>query len=145
MAYKNIIVQPANYSQQHKQKTSQFYKGFSSIDETQSTTEMFDFDLVKQDLMNHFSTHRGERVMNPEFGSVIWGLIYEPLTADTKRLIEDDITRILASDPRITVQQININEQLYGFLLEVTLQYVGTSQVEVMRLNFDKNAGLSIQ
>ena len=145
MPYKNVIIQPANYNNQHTQKVSQFYKGYSSVDNTSSTTEMFDFDLVKQDIMNHFSTRRGERVMNPGFGSVIWELIFEPLTAESKSIIENDIARVLSSDPRITVQALNINQQSYGFIVEITLQLVGTSQVEVMRLNFDKEAGLSLQ
>jgi hypothetical protein len=65
MPYKNVIVQPAQFSEQHRLQTSQFYKGFSTVDESNKSNQVYDFDIVKQDLLNHFNTRLGERVMNP--------------------------------------------------------------------------------
>lgn len=145
MAYKNIIIQPSQYSEQHRQQTSQFYKGFSTVDETQRNPKMYDFDLVKQDLLNHFSTRKGERVMNPEFGSIIWNVLYDPFTSEIRTAIENDIKTIVESDPRISNPSIRIEEAQYGLLLEVTLTYTGTSQSDIMRLRFDKQVGLVLQ
>jgi phage baseplate assembly protein W len=145
MAYKNIIVQPAQYSEQHRLQTSQFYKGFSTVDASQRNSKLYDFDVIKQDLMNHFNTRKGERLMKPEFGSIIWNILYDPFTEEIRRAVEADIKTIIEADPRISSPIINISEAEYGLLLEVTLTYTGTSQSETMRLAFDKDAGLLVQ
>ena len=62
------------------------YKGFSTIDQTKKF-RLTDFELVKQDLLNHFSIRKGEKLMNPNFGSIIWNMLFEPLTADVKSTI----------------------------------------------------------
>jgi phage baseplate assembly protein W len=145
MPYKNQIIQPANYSEQHRLQTSQFYKGFSTLDPQQRNSKLYDFDVIKQDLMNHFSTRKGERVMNPEFGSIIWNVLFEPFTQEIRNAVEADIKQIINSDPRITSPVINIAEAEYGLLLEVTMTFTGTDQSQTMRLVFDKNAGLTAQ
>lgn len=145
MPYKNIIVQPANYTEQHRLQTSQFYKGFSTLDETSRTSKLYDFDVIKQDLMNHFNTRKGERVMNPEFGSIIWNVLFEPFTPEIKQAIEADIKSIIESDPRINSPRIQIAEAEYGLLLEVTLTYTGTNQSDTIRLAFDRQLGLLAQ
>jgi phage baseplate assembly protein W len=144
MAYKNIVITPPNIQNVSKTKTTQFYKGFSTIDESTTNIKLYDFDLIKQDLLNQFNTRKGERIMNPQFGSVIWDLLFEPLTVEIKQLIANDIDRILASDPRVTPTLVNIVEQDYGFLLELTLSYGGTDVSDSMILSFDKNAGLAV-
>jgi len=145
MPYKNIIVQPAQYSEQHRLQTSQFYKGFSTVDPENRNSSVYDFDIVKQDLLNHFNTRLGERVMKPEFGSIIWNVLYEPFTDEIRTAVDADIKRIIESDPRISDPVIRVAEAEYGLLLEVTLTYTGTDQSETMRLIFDKDSGLSVQ
>lgn len=143
MAYKNLVITPPQLKNVSKTKTSQFYRGFSTVDESTTNVKLYDFELIKQDLLNQFNTRKGERVMNPEFGSVIWDLIFEPLTSDVKQLIASDIDRVVTSDPRVIPTLINIVEQDYGFLLELTLNYRGTDVSEDMILNFDKTSSLA--
>ena len=142
MVQKNLILQPGNIKAQTTVKSSQFYKGFSSIDETTSAPRQYEFDVVKQDLINRLNTRKGERVMNPTFGTIIWDLIYEPLTPDVRTKIAEDLNAILTSDPRATPTQINIVEQQYGFYIELTLAYANTDQSEQIKLAFDRDAGL---
>jgi phage baseplate assembly protein W len=143
MAYKNIIITPPNLQNVTTKKTSQFYKGFSTVDENSKNVKLFDQEIIKQDLLNQFNTRKGERVMNPNFGSVIWDLIYEPLTPAVKQQISSDIDRILASEPRVIPTLVNIVEQDYGFLLELTLTYKGLDVSDNMILQFDKSVGLA--
>jgi phage baseplate assembly protein W len=145
MAYKNIEINPSQYSLQHTAKQSQFYIGYSSVDPSKSSTRLYDFDIIRQDIINQFNTRKGERVMNPTFGTIIWDLIFEPFTDDVKQALSDDISRVCNSDPRVVPIQIDINEQQYGMLLEITLQYVGTDQTVNMKLSFDKQLGLITQ
>ena len=142
MAYKNLIISPNNISNQASVQSSQFYKGFTTVDETSLTNKIYDFALIQQDIMNMFQTKKGERVMNPEFGTIIWSLIYEPFTANVKQLISDDITRILNYDPRVTPTQINIREAEYGMIIEATLFYKQQDVSVDMSLSFDKELGI---
>jgi phage baseplate assembly protein W len=145
MAYKNIIITPNNVSSQASVQRSQFYKGFSTSNDSSLTTKMYDFELIQQDIMNMFQTKKGERVMNPEFGTLIWSLIYEPFTADVKQLISEDVTRILNYDPRVTPTRIEILEADYGMVIEATLFYKQQDLSRDMRLSFDKELGIVTQ
>ena len=142
MAYKNIVISPANISSQQSVKQSQFYKGFSTINETSLTNKLYDFKLVEQDIMNMFQTKQGERVMNPTFGTVIWSLIYEPFTDDIKQLIAADVTRILNYDPRVIPTNIDSTEAEYGRIIDATLFYVNQNLSQKMQLSFDKESGI---
>ena len=142
MAYKNTIITPPNISNQASAKKSQFYKGFSTVNSTALTTKLFDFDLIKQDILNIFQTKKGERVMNPDFGTIIWSLIYEPFTSDVKQAISEDVTRILNYDPRVTPTVINITEAEYGMIIEATLYYKQQDLSSQMIFQFDRQLGL---
>lgn len=142
MPYKNTVIVPPNISNQASAQKSQFYKGFSTVNSESLSTKLFDFDLIKQDILNMFQTRRGERVMNPEFGTIIWNLIYEPFTDNIKQAISDDVTRILNYDPRVIPTKINITEAEYGMIIEATLYYKRQDLTAQMRFQFDRKLGL---
>ena len=48
------------------------YKGYTSVNRKFTGTEATDSELVRADLLNHFNTRVGERLMQPEFGCLIW-------------------------------------------------------------------------
>jgi phage baseplate assembly protein W len=145
MAYKTIEISgPADIYQQ-RQQSSQFYKGFSSVDATNSNTRLYDFDLIKQDILNHFNTKKGSRVMNPEFGSIIWDLLMEPLTDQVGELLREDVNTICTSDPRVTPTQMDITEFPNGYILELTLVLTSTNQSANLTLIFDQKIGLRVQ
>jgi phage baseplate assembly protein W len=80
--------------------------------------------------------------MRPDYGTVIWSLLFEPFTSAIKDQIIADVTRIANSDPRANALQIDVIEQEYGILLEITLEYSGSDQTDVLKLSFDNNIGL---
>ena len=145
MPYKNIEIGEKQVVQRSAQQQSQFYKGFSTVDPTRIENTLFDFDIIKQDILNHFNTRKGERVMNPSFGSVIWSLLMEPLTEEIRTTLKEDIETICNFDPRVVPTQLNVVEYDSGFLIEITLQLVGTNQSSNMRLTFDQKVGLTVQ
>jgi len=111
------------------------YRGFSTL----LSNEYFkvgDFDLAKRDLINHFSIRKGEKLMNPNFGSVIWSMIFEPLNETSKQVIVDDIKRIVNYDPRISVEHINIIEHTHGIMVELELIYLPGGQRAFIQLPF---------
>jgi phage baseplate assembly protein W len=114
------------------------YKGFSTISGT-ANFRLTDFDLVKQDLLNHFNIRKGEKLMNPDYGTVIWDLIFEPFNDATKLAIETDIKKIVASDPRIAVQSAVITQYDLGVQIELDLIFVQTNQIDKLLLQFNQN------
>ena len=115
------------------------YKGFSTISST-ANYRLTDFDLVKQDLINHFYIRKGQKLMNPDYGTVIWDLIFEPFDDATKQAIELDIKRIVATDPRIGVRSALITQYDRGVQIELDLVFVQTNQVGTLALKFDQNS-----
>lgn len=145
MPYKNLEINPVKYNETHTSRLSQFYKGFSTVDPANRSAKLYDFDLIKQDILNHFNTRKGSRVMNPSFGTIIWELIMEPMTEDIQTLLQQDIQTICSLDPRVYPIQINISEYEQGYLVEVTLAMKNTNQSTVLRMAFDQKLGLRIQ
>jgi phage baseplate assembly protein W len=115
------------------------YRGFSTINQTKKF-RLTEFDLIKQDLMNHFNIRKGEKLMNPNFGTIIWNVIHDPLTDELKGVILTDIKTIINSDPRISVDNVIITEYLQGIQIELDLRYVITNQTDSLNLQFDNNA-----
>lgn len=115
------------------------YRGFSTINQTKKF-RLTEFDLIKQDLMNHFNIHKGEKLMNPNFGTIIWNVIHDPLTDELRDIILTDIKTIINSDPRISVDNVIITEYLQGIQIELELRYVITNQTDSLNLQFDNNS-----
>ena len=115
------------------------YRGFSTLQYSKKYS-LTDFELARQDLLNYFSIRKGEKLMQPSFGTVIWDMLFEPLTEDTQNVITSDITRIVSYDPRLAVGQVAVMQQDNGFLVQLTLAYVPTNQTATINLAFDRNA-----
>jgi len=144
MAYKSKVITTTESVYQQAAKLNHFYKGFSTVNSNNSNN-LYDLELIKQDIINNFNTKKGERVMNPEFGSIIWDLLMEPLTDGTTALLREDINKICTSDPRVTPTQMDITEFSQGYLLEITLATVDTDQSINMKLTFNQQTGLIVQ
>jgi phage baseplate assembly protein W len=115
------------------------YKGFSTNNRSKKF-RVTDFELVKQDLINHFNIRKGEKLMNPNFGTIIWNTLFEPLTQETRNIIVDDIKKIAAYDPRLSIDNVTITEKDFCIQVELDLSYSSTNQSSTMQLNFDKNS-----
>jgi phage baseplate assembly protein W len=114
------------------------YKGFSSS-EANKNFKLYDINLVKQDLINHFYIRKGEKLENPEFGTVIWDMLFEPFTPDVKEIIAKDVETIINYDPRFAVTEINIDSTDQGMRIQADLVYIPFNITERMTMNFDKN------
>jgi phage baseplate assembly protein W len=145
MPYKTLEIGNAELIYEQAPKTDHFYKGYSTSNERESNVELFDLELIKQDIINHFNTKKGSRVMNPTFGSIIWDLLMEPLTDSTRESLKEDISTICTSDPRVTPIQMDLTEYPDGYLLEITLLLNGTDQSSQLKLRFDQKVGLQVQ
>jgi phage baseplate assembly protein W len=115
------------------------YRGFSTL-QNYKTYNLTDFQLVQQDLINYFSIKKGQKLMQPNFGSDIWSTLFEPLDEATRTVITADINKIVNYDPRLAVTQINVTQQNNGFLIQMNINYVPTDETATISLNFDRNS-----
>ena len=119
------------------------FKGFSSKADKQNF-KLYDFECAKQDLINRLSIRKGERVENPEFGTIIYDAIFEPFTEALKDAILEDVTAILNTDPRIATEEILVTEADKGIAIQATITYVPLNITEKLRFGFDENSLLRL-
>lgn len=93
---------------------------------------LVDEQLVIQDLQNALGIRQGEVVGNPTYGTTLWQFVFEPNTDETRRMIEDEIRRVVNLDPRLilnTIQTYNLDN---GVLIELQLTVnMNETQVQV--------------
>jgi phage baseplate assembly protein W len=112
------------------------YKGFSTVGRNKKF-RLTDFELIKQDLINHFQIRKGEKLMNPNFGTIIWNVLYDPFTPELKSAIIADIKAIAAYDPRVSIDNVIVTEYETGIQIELELRYLQTNQTNLMNLRFN--------
>ena len=115
------------------------FKGFSSRADRQNF-KLYDFEVAKQDLINRLSIRKGERVENPEFGTIIYDALFEPFTEALKDIILEDVTAIFNADPRIATEEILVTEADKGIAIQATITYVPLNITEKLRFGFDENS-----
>lgn len=116
------------------------YKGYNTVDNNTTKTRLEDAELIKRDLLNHFNIRKGEKLMRPDFGTIIWNALFEPLTEDLRDAIVEDVLEIIRYDPRIVADRVLVDEYENGILVEATIRYSNLNQSENIRLLFDQNS-----
>ena len=117
------------------------YRGFSTLQGNFSSTKVVDTELVKRDLLNAFAIRKGEKVGTPGYGSGVLDLVMEPLTEEVKNLLLEEVTSTIAQDPRVSLQQLVIEEYENGLQAQINLLYVQSNQSENLVINFDRQDG----
>jgi phage baseplate assembly protein W len=95
-------------------------------------------ETVKRDLLNHIYTIPGERVMQPNFGTRIPLLAFQPLDQTTLKIIEDDLRMVVNYDPRVKLVDIALvplpdNNAIVAL---IDLIYVQLDVPETLKLEF---------
>jgi len=119
------------------------YKGFHS-QQSSKNYRLYDIDLVKQDLINHFYIRKGEKLENPEFGTVIWDMLFENFTEEVKQIIAKDVEAIVNYDPRVTVNSVAIDSTDQGIRIQADIVYLPFNVNERMTFDFDKTNNMII-
>lgn len=138
--YSKIVVPgPAGRSNVPGSKT---YKGFSTISGDSQSFSLYDLALIKQDLINHFHVRQGERLENPTFGTIIWDILFEPLTEELKDLVISNVEEIINYDPRVVANNVIVTTYESGIQIECVLTYLPYNIQEALTFKFDQANGL---
>lgn len=117
------------------------YRGFSTASSYETRGGPFttiDFETVKRDLLNHIYTTPGERVMQPNFGTRIPMMAFEPLDERSLKVVEDDLRMVIAYDPRLELVDLAVlalpdNNAIVAF---VDVIYLRLNTKETLKLTF---------
>ena len=114
------------------------FTGYSTIDLSKDRSwVLYDLELIKRDLLNHFMTRKGERILRPTFGCSIWSYIHEPLTPEIVDRIEEEVTRIVTLDSRTETRRIVTETYRHGVVVLVDLYYRPYDIEEQFRIEFE--------
>lgn len=113
------------------------YKGFKSP-QTGKTKILYDEELIKADLLNHFNTQKGERIGNYEYGSIIWDLLFDLDREQNISDIKEDVKRIIASDKRVSLLGTSVQRLPYGYVVNVELRFNDLRTTGDLKIHYDK-------
>ena len=84
-----------------------------------------DEEKIQQAVLVVLGTMSGERVMRPEFGSRLRGLVFSPITSSTKALVASAVIDALVKwEPRVDVLDVQVEDQPGDpGILTVNLEY----------------------
>jgi phage baseplate assembly protein W len=120
--------------------TSGLYKGYSSFEfQHNKNFSIRDVELVKLDLLNHIFTKKGERVMMPNFGTIIPELVFEPLDEETIETIQEELEDVFDADPRVEVVAFDVSPDYDNN------RVIASAKLLYVELNLTDNFELNIQ
>jgi phage baseplate assembly protein W len=117
---------------------NRLFVGYSTIDTNSKVQQFSDLELIKRDLLNHFYTKRGERVMMPTFGCGIWDLLFDPFDDLVRDSVVDECSRVIAADSRVRLVNIVVDEFDHGMTVQMDLLYVPYDVIDTFSLEFDR-------
>lgn len=119
------------------------YRGFSTVSNVAEGFALYDFELIKQDIINHFHIKQGEKLSDPTFGTIIWDILFEPFTEEIKQAIVENVTQIVNYDPRVNAESVIVDTYESGIQIELTLTYLSYNISEAMKFRFDQSLMLN--
>jgi phage baseplate assembly protein W len=114
------------------------YTGFSTKNKMAINHVLTGDALVIEDLMNEIMTRKGERIMLPNYGSIIHDMIFEPLTENTKELIMDDLRTIIENDPRCMLLSIVVSETDHALTARIKINLIPSNEITELVIDLER-------
>lgn len=122
-------------------KSANYIKGFNTVGNNTRNFSITDLECIKRDVLNHMKIRKGEKLMQPTFGTIIQDALYEPLTSQLKEAIVNDINAVFDYDSRIKADRIDVEEYENGLKINVTAVYTPYNVSEQLEFRFDRSSG----
>ena len=98
------------------------------------------FEQAKSNLKNLLLTKKGERVMQPNFGTGLQSLLFEQMTDEFETKLEETITKnVNYWLPYITIRQIDIemtDEMKDRNMANMNIQFTVGNQIDLQEITF---------
>jgi len=96
-------------------------------------------DQLKSNLIIYFSTNKGERPLNPNYGGNLKRLLFEQLTSDTNEIIESIIRDELALYfPEVVLKSLEILQKIDSQQILIVMRYVVfNNEEDSLEINFN--------
>jgi phage baseplate assembly protein W len=111
--------------------------GFNTVDQFKKFT-LTDFALIKRDLINAFNIRQGEKPGRPAYGTTLWDFLFETQDQVTEAAVLTEIKRVVASDPRIFLQDAVVYARDQGILIQLSVNVVPSTDAERLSIFFDQ-------
>jgi len=96
-----------------------------------------EIDQIKSDMLILLLTNPGERVMNPEYGTPLKRLIFEPNDQKVRTQARNMIIQSLNRwEPRVSIQQVEVLNNLDENSLNSLDDKTGKEHILFIRINF---------
>lgn len=83
-----------------------------------------DFNAIKNSISNLLFTVKGERFFNPNIGSQIYDLLFEPMDFITSESLKSEISyTIRAFEPRVNLKNVLVNEDYDNNAYDIEIEY----------------------
>lgn len=98
------------------------------------------YEQAKANLKNLLMTKKGERIMQPNFGTGLHSLLFEPMDGDFETKLEQTITRnVNYWLPYINIEEIDIemtDAMKDNHIAHMTIQFTVGNQIETQQITF---------
>jgi phage baseplate assembly protein W len=98
------------------------------------------FEQAKANLRNLLSTKKGERVMQPNFGTGLHELLFEPMDSEFETKLQETITKnVNYWLPYINIEEIDIemtDEMKDRHIANMNIQFTVGNQIETQQITF---------
>ena len=102
-------------------------------------------DATKSNLLNFILTGKRERIMNPNFGSGIRDIIFDPLTENLTDQVENLIYGgIETYFPQVQINELTVDLSPDNLTVIINLNYsiINTNIEDELQINFNTNGGV---
>jgi phage baseplate assembly protein W len=114
------------------------FLGFSTKNKNAINHQLTGKDLVIEDLMNQIMTRKGERIMLPNYGSIIHDLVFEPMNEDTKTLVQEDLTSIISSEVRAELINIEVSDSDHYISARILINILPENEVAELKIDLER-------
>lgn len=106
---------------------------------TDDVVSIKNFESIKRSIRNIINTNKGERPLNPDFGSNVRALLFEPDSDLIRIALEDEIKIQLQNfEPRVEILNVlvsNSSDRIDNYDLNVIIEFSPLNSQQIVNLN----------
>jgi uncharacterized protein len=125
-----------NPNSRSKVTSSDFLTNFNRHPETDQLVRLTNSEAIKRSIRNLIMTERGERLFQPDIGSNISRILFEPMVPQTAIVLEQYILEVINNfEPRAGNVQVFIQANDFNNSYEVSIAFTVINNSDPVVLN----------